>query len=358
MSQSVEGQPRRGRTRFARLALVGVLSASALVVAPAAQADHLSSARSHIRSADVSLHKLVAGVSSGSISVPLAALKAQLAAAGADTAVLVKHAHTNVVRLNAAAALTKLAAQEARDASQLTSVIGSLSGGSQIDLASFVASVTQGREQALSLVTPLIAKLPVDVQGQIAGVVAQLSNLGPGQVGSLAGAIAPGSIACPVIDVVSQVVATVLASVPTDLSRVTSILSFLPAGAASDLTAVVNGLPTALNSLLASLKSGFACSSTTSVPGLSGVTGLAGVTGIAGDPTAIIGQVLNAVTSLVQSIIGNLPVVGSGQTPSPVSVLAPVTGLISQVTSLIPGLGGLFGGGSGSGLGGLFGGIL
>jgi hypothetical protein len=354
MTQSAPDHRRRGPVRFVRLALVGALTASALAIVPAAQADSLSSARTHIRSADAALHKLVAGTASGSagVSGSLAALEAQLTAAGQDTAKLVKHAHTNVVRVHAATALTKLAAQEARDAVALTPIVGGLTGSQQVDIASLIASVTQGREQALSVVTDLLGKLPVDLQGQIAGVVAQLSNLGTGQVGSLAGSISPGSVACPAIDAVSQVVASVLASIPADLSRVTSILSFLPAGAATELTSIVNQLPDQLNALVANLKSAFNCSGTTSVAGLSGLTGLAGVTG--GDPTAIVGSVLNAVTSLVQSILGSLPIVGSGQTTSPVgTVTGPVSGLLGQVTSLVPGLGSITGI-----LGGLFGGIL
>ena len=356
MSQSAPDHRRRGPVRFARLALVGALTATALAIVPAAQADSLSSARHHIRGADAALHNVVAGVTSGSVSSSIAALEAELGAAGKDTAKLVKHAHTNVVRVHAAAALTKLAAQETRDATALTPIVGGLTGGQQVDVASLIASVTQGREQALSIVTSLLGKLPVDLQGQIAGVVAQLSDLGTGQVGSLAGAISPGSVACPAIDAVSQVVASVLASIPADLSRVTSILSFLPDGAATQLTSLVSGLPDQLNALVANLKAGFDCSGTTSVAGLSGLTGLSGVTG--GDPTAIVGSVLNAVTSLVQSILGSLPVVGSGQGSSPVGgVTGPVGGLLGQVTSLVPGLGSLFGGGSG-GLGGLLGGIL
>jgi hypothetical protein len=355
MSQSAPDHRRRGPVRFARLALVGALTASALVIVPAAQADSLSSARHHIRNADAALHKVVAGASNMSVSTSLAALEAELGAAGKDTAKLVKHAHTNVVRIHAASALTKLAAQEARDATVLTPIVGSLTGSQQVDIASLIASVTQGREQALSIVTSLLGKLPVDIQGQVAGVVAQLSNLGTGQVGSLAGAISPGSVACPAIDAVSQVVASVLASIPADLSRVTSILSFLPDGAATQLTSIVNGLPTQLNSLVANLKSAFNCSGTTSVAGLTGLTGLAGVSG--SDPTAIVGSVLSAVTSLVQSILGSLPVVGSGQATSPVgSVTGPVSGLLGQITSLVPGLGSLFGGSGG--LGGLLGGIL
>lgn len=364
MSQPVEDHRRRGPGRYARLALVGALTASALAVVPAAQASSsaLSSARSHIRSADAALHNVVAaGTSNGSVnvSVSLSALEAQLKAAGVDTAKLVKHAHTPAVRLNAATALSKLAAQEVRDAVTLTPVVGGLTGSQQIDVAGLIASVTQGREQALSVLTGLLSKLPVDVQGQLAGVVAQLSNVGTGQVGSLAGAFSPGTIACPVIDAVSQVVTSVLASVPADLSRISSILPFLPAGAADQLTSVINQLPSQLNSLVANLKSSLNCSSTSSASGLTGLTGLTGVTGT--DPGSIVSSVLNAVTSLVQSIIGSLPGIGSGGgVTNPVGgISSTVTGLLGQVTSLIPGLSGLLGGSTGGlgGLGGLLGGL-
>ncbi|MGI8802811.1 MAG: hypothetical protein ACR2KV_11655 [Solirubrobacteraceae bacterium] len=353
MSQPVEDHRRRGRGRFARLALAGVLTAGSLAAVPAAEASTshtLSSARSHIRSADAALHKVVAGAGSGSVSVPLAALEAQLKAAGHDTAKLLKQAHhTSSLRVAAATAATKLASQEGRDAAALTPLVSQLTGSPQTDLAGFLAAVTAGREQALNVVSQLIGTLPASVQSQVAGVVAELSNAGTGQVGQLAGSFSPGSIACPAIDAVSTVVATVLTSVQADLTRVQSILSFLPAGAQGVFSSILSGLPDQLNSLVATLKQAFDCPSSTPVTGVT-----SGVGGVTSGPLGVVSSVLGGVTQLVQSLLGSfLPGIGAGTTPGPVTVPAPVTGLLGQVTSLIPGLGSLFGG---SGGGGLFGG--
>ena len=350
MSQPVPDDRRRGRRRVSRLALVGALTAGALAVVPAAQANSLVSARAHIHAADTALHQVVSSASAGSVGGPLATLQAQLAAAGQDAAKLYKHAHTKKIRVEAAAAISKLAAQENRDAQILTPLVSEVTGSNQADLAAFLAAVTQGREQSLSLVSTLLAQLPTSVQSQVAGLIAQLSTAGTGQVGQLAGAISPGSVACPAIDAVSQVVATVLTSVQADLTRVQSLLSFLPAGAQTELLNTVNGLPAQLTSLVASIKQAFSCSGTTPVT--------TGVTGLAGDPTSVVNSVIGSVTQLVQSLLASfLPGIGLGQTPSAVGASGPVSGLLGQVTSLVPGIGSLFGG-SGSGLlGGILGSI-
>ncbi len=357
MTQSVEPARRPGRPRFGRLALAGAITAGALAVVPAAQADSLGSVRAHVHGADAALHQVVAAASTGSVSGPLAALEAQLQAAGLSSAKLYRHAHTSAVRVKTASALTKIAAQENRDAQILTPLVGQLSGPNQTDLASFIAGITQGREQALTLVTGLLAKLPAGVQTSVAGIVAQLSGAGTGQVGQLAGAISPGSVACPAIDAVSQVVASVLASVQADLGRFQSLLSFLPAAAQTQLQSVVGGLPDQLNSLVASLKQAFSCTSTT------GQTGGDVPTGTVGGPVALAGSIIDSVTTFVKSLLGSfLPNLGGGSpgtTPSPVAVPSAVTGLLGQVTSIVPGLTGLFGGSSSGGglLGGLLGGI-
>jgi hypothetical protein len=358
MSQPVQDHRRRGRGRLVRIALVGALSAGALGAVPAAQADNLSVVRAHVRSADAALHQVVAATgapSSLSASVSLAALESQLKAAGAGAAKLVHGAHkSSILRVRAATALTKLAAQQTRDITSLTPLVGSLSGSaSGLDVVSFIASVTQSQQQVLTLASQILSKLPVADQSQVAGVVAQLSNLGSGQVGQLAGGLSAGSVACPAIASVSQVVATALASVQANVARVQSLLSFLPAGAASQFTSVLTGLPAQLNALVASLNQAFSCSSTTPV------TGVTGVTGTIGNPAAAVTSLIGSVTQLVQSLLGSfLPAIGAGTTTSPVSIPTPVSGLLSQVTSLVPGLGSLLGGGATGGfLGGLLGGL-
>jgi hypothetical protein len=337
-----------GRSRLARLAVAGLVTAGAFTAVPIAQADTLASVRSHVHGADDALHRVAAA--GGAVAGPLGDLEAQLRAAGRGSSKLYAHAHSPVARVRAASALTKLAAQQSRDAATLTPLLGQLSGASQVDLASFVAAVTQGREQALTLVTGLIGQLPASVQGQVAGVVAALSGAGTGQVGAIAGAISPGSIACPATDAVSQVVATVLTSVQADLTRVQSILTFLPAGAASQLTGVLDGLPAQLNALVASLKQAFDCPSTTPVTGAGAPAG--GIGSVVGSAVGVVGSVIGSIIQLVESLLSSfLPGIGAGQTPPPTTVPAPVSGLVGQV-SPFPSFSGFFGsffGGSGGG---------
>jgi hypothetical protein len=334
-----------------KLALAGaLLTAGPLVVAPVAGADTLASVRAHVRAADVNLRQVVAAADSGrSAKVPLAALEASVRAAGRDSAALYRsahHARSAAARVRAATAMTKLAAQDNRDAVALTPRVAGAFG--QADLALFVASVTQGREQALSLVAPLIGQLPGPARGTFAASVAGLSNAGADQVGQLAGAIPAGSIACPAVDAVTQVFATVLASVQTDLSRVQSLLPLLAAGAGSQFTAVIDGLPAQLTSLLATVRQAFNCPAATAVAGpTAGAGSLVSVLGT-------VGTVVNSISQVVQSLLtGFVPAIGAGQSPSPVVVPLQVSGLLSQVTSLIPELGSLFGANSSSGLGGL-----
>jgi hypothetical protein len=353
MSHPVQDHALGVRGRLARFALAGALSAGLMVVVPAAQADTLSNVRTHVHRADSSLAKVVAAAPSGSVSGPLSSLEAAISAAGAQAANLYKHAHTAGVRENAAAAMDKVAAQENRDAAALTPMIGQLTGAAQSQVATAVAAATQGREEALSLVSALVPKLPVVNRTAVASTVASLSDSGTGQVGQLIGSISPNSIACTALDAVGQVVATVVASVQTDLGRVQGLLSMLPAGGDTQFSSIISGLPAQLTSLVGTLESAFDCSPSSTSTSTTGA-GLGGVTSL-----------VSSITNLVQGILGSfLPSLGGGSASGSGAVTGvPVTGLLSgllgSVTSSVPSLGGLLGGSGGgllSGILGLFGG--
>jgi len=336
------------RGRLARFALAGALSAGLMVAVPAAQADTLSSVRTHVHRADTALAKVIAAAPSGSVSGPLASLEAAINAAGINAATLYKHAHTASARDRAATAMDKVAAQENRDAAALTPMIGQLTGDAQSQVASAVAAVTQGREVALSLLSALVPKLPAVSQTGVAGTVASLSDSGTGQIGQLIGTLGPNSIACTALDAVGQVIATVVASVQTDLGRVQGLLPVLPVGGSSQFTSIISGLPAQLTSLVGTIKSAFNCSPS------SGTTTGAGIGGV----TSLVGSI----TSLVQGILGSfLPSLGGGGSSSTPVAGVPVTGLLSgllgSITSTVPSFGGLLGGATG-GAGGLLGGIL
>jgi hypothetical protein len=338
------------RGRLARFALAGALSAGLMVAVPAAQADTLSTVRTHVHRADTALAKVIAAAPTGSVSGPLASLEAAINAAGVNAANLYKHAHTASVRTNAAAAMDKVAAQENRDAAALTPLIGQLTGAAQSQVATVVAAVTQGREEALSLVSALVPKLPTASRSAVASTVASLSDSGVGQVGQLLGTIAPNSIACTALNAVGQVVATVVASVQSDLGRVQGLLSTLPVGGTlpAQFSSIINGLPAQLSSLIGTLQTAFNCPSSGGGVVVGG--GLGGVTSL-----------VSSITNLVEGLVGSfLPSLGGGSSSGPVSGV-PITGLLSgllgSVTSTVPSLGGLLGGSSGTG-GGLLSGIL
>ncbi len=345
MSQPVESQAVGRRSRFVRFALAGALSAGLMVAVPAAQADTLSTVKTHIHRADTALAKVVAAGPSGSVSGPLSSLEAAIEAAGVNASSLYTHAHSANVQIAAATAMDKLAAQENRDAAAMTPMIGQLTGVAQSQVATAVAAVTQGREEALSLVAGLVPKLPTVSRSAVAGTVASLSDSGTGQVGQLTGTISPNSIACTALTAVGQVVATVVASVQSDLGRVQGLLSMLPVGGGTQFSSVISGLPAQLTSLVGTLQSAFNCSSTTGAAGIGGVTSLIG-----------------SVTNLGQGLLGSfLPSLGAGSGAGAVTGV-PVTGLLSgllgSITSTVPSLGGLLGGGSSGGAGGLLGGLL
>jgi hypothetical protein len=350
----------RTRRTVTSLATAALLAAGVTVLAPAAQADTATSVRSHVRAADVALHQLVAASAGGSVGGPLKQLEAQLSAAGRDSAKLYRsahHVHKSAVSVRAASVLTKVAQQENRDTTALTPLLGQLTGSGQIDIAGFIASATQGREQALSLVTQLLGLLPAPAQGQIAGIVAQLSNAGTGQAGQLAGAISAGSIACPAIDAVSTVIGTVLTSVQADLARVQSILSFLPAGAVSQFSGVLDGLPDELTALLASVKQALNCPTTTTVTGTATTGQGASSTGsTTGAAAGTVGSLVSSIFALIQKLLSSfLPGITAGQTPAPVTVGG--TGSLSTLPSpmsFIPNFASFFGG-AGSGAAGFFG---
>jgi len=365
MNAFVRIRGRRATSIASRALLLGAVGATAVFV-PVAQADTVSSARSHVRAADVALHQVLTGAARGSVSVPLAALEAQLGAAGRDSAKLYRHAHhahKSVLSARAASVLTKIAAQESRDTTALTPLLGQLTGPGLTDIAGFVAAATQGREQALSLVTQLIGQLPAAAQSQVAGIVAQLSNAGTGQAGQLAGAISAGSIACPAIDAVSGVIGSVLTSVQADLARVLSLIPLLPAGASSQFTGILNGLPGELNALLASVKQAFNCPGSTPVTGTPATgTGQgpgSGIGSLTGTAIGTVGSLVGSIAELVQRLLSSfLPGIGSGHTPSPVTPggAGSVSSLPGLAMSFIPSFGGFFGAGSGGGFFGGFGG--
>jgi hypothetical protein len=292
----------------------------------------------------------------------LAQLEAQLGAAGSGSAKLYRsahHARTAAVSARAANVLTKLAAQENRDTLALTPLLGQLTGSGQTDIAGFIAAATQGREQTLSLLTQLLGQLPAPAQGQVAGIVAQLSNAGTGQAGALAGAISPGSIACPAIDAVSTVIGTVLNSIQADLARVLAIIPFLPAGATSQLTGILNGLPGQLAALLTSIKQAFNCPSTTPVTGTppAGQGPASGIGSLTGTVVGTVGSLVSSIVELVQKLLsGFLPSIASGQTPSPVTAggSGSVSSLPGLGMSFIPNFGSFFGGRAPGGFFGAF----
>ncbi len=350
---------RRAATSLATAVLALGGAGASTVFTPAAQASSsLNVVRTHVRSADADLHNLVASATTGSLSGPLAALEAQIRAAGLGSAKLYRsahHAHSAAISASAAAAMTKLAGQENRDATVLTPLIGQLAGADQTQLATFIASVIQGREQALTLATQLVGQLPAPAQTQVAGVVAQLSNSATTQPGLLAGAISPGSIACPAIAAVSGVIAAVLGSVQADLARVQSIIGMLPTGAAGQLTGLLAGLPGQLNSLLASISQAFNCASTTPVTGGSTTTTPTSGTHPSGGPIlGSVGDLIGSIVEFIQRLLSSfLPGVASGQTPAPVTVSGPgsIASLSSLWMSFIPGF-------SGSSTGWSFGGSI
>ncbi len=337
---------RRAATSLATAVLALGGAGAATVFTPVAQADtSLNLVRTHLHSADAALHNVVSSAAGGSLTGPLAALEAQLRAAGLTSAKLYRsahHAHTTALTAQAAAAMTKLAGQQNRDATVLTPLVGQLTGANQTALATFIASAIQGREQALSLATQLLGQLPAPAQSQVAGVVAQLSNSGTGQAGLLAGSISPGSIACPAIAAISGVISAVLAAVQADLARVQSIVGLLPAGSAGQLTGLLSGLPTQLNSLLATIAQAFNCAGSTTVTGTP-----ATVPGTTSTTHPLGGRILGTVDELVGSIVefiqrllsSFLPGISSGQTPSPVTTTGPgsVSNLASLWMSFIPG---------------------
>jgi len=327
------------------------------VFVPVAQADTVSSARSHVRAADVALHQVVDGAAAGAVSVSLAQLEAQLSAAGRDSAKLYRsahHAHKSALSARAASVLVKIAAQENRDTTALTPLLGQLGGSGQIDIAGFIAAATQGREQVLSLVTQLIGQLSAPAQGQLAGIVAQLSNVGTGQPGQLAGAISPGSIACPAIDAVSGVIGSVLTSVQADLARILSLIPLLPAGASSQFTGILNGLPGDLNALLASVKQAFNCPGGTPVTGTpaTGQGPASGIGSLTGTAVGTVGTLVSSIVDLVQRLLSSfLPGISSGHAPAPVAAggSGSVSSMPGLAMSFIPSFGGFFGAGSGGG---------
>jgi hypothetical protein len=314
---------RRAATSLAVIALGG--AGAATVFTPVAQADtSLNVVRSHLRSADVALHNVAASATTGSLSGPLAALEAQIRAAGLGSAKLYRlahHTHSAALNTNAATAMTKLAGQQNRDATVLTPLLGQLSGADQTQLATFLATIIQGREQALTLATGLIGQLPPPAQTQVAGIVAQLSNAGTGQAGLLAGAISPGSIACPAIAAVSSVIAAVLASIQADLVRIQSMIAAVPGAPQGQISGLVQGLPAQLNSLLASIAQAFNCASTTpAINPATGTTPAAVTHPLGGALLGSVGSLVSEIVEFIQKLLSSfLPGIDAGQTPSPVT---------------------------------------
>ena len=306
---------RRAATSLATAVIALGGAGAATVFTPVAQADtSLNVVRSHLRSADAALHNVAASAATGSLTGPLAALEAQIRAAGLGSAKLYRlahHAHSPALNTNAATAMTKLAGQQNRDATVLTPLLGQLSGADQTHLATFLATIIQGREQALTLATGLIGQLPPPAQSQFAGIVAQLSNAGTGQAGLLAGAISPGSIACPAIAAVSSVIAAVLASIQADLVRILF-------GVAHGL---VQALPAQLNSLLASIAQAFNCASTTpATTPATGSTPAAVTHPLGGALLGSVGSLVSEIVEFIQKLLSSfLPGIGAGQNPSPVT---------------------------------------
>lgn len=382
------------RTLIAAGAALGALAAPAAAEAHR-NPDHRD-VRSHVRTADRSLDRVVRLVGAGNLSQvtgELAKHRRHARAALKDARGVLRSADTTRELRRAAFAYRSVASQQGVDVAQYTQLLGSdVTGSLQTRVARLLNASLSEREDVLDQLTALLDELPAGSQVGVSRWIRQLTGDSQAQVGSILGLLTQASFAPNVQELMGRALELATAAMEEAMSRLDAIVGMLPAqarepvrqalGQVETTIAMVRGMLEALVGSLPAVTPGQVPALPdfgSLLPGLSSV--LPGLGGTLPDPSQLLGNLTNvlpALQGLIPNLGGGLPV--GGQLPAAGDILEQVGQLVPGLSELlaglvggigVPGTGGETGGGTGGDsplggvqqtieglLGGLLGGLL
>jgi hypothetical protein len=370
-------QSRSGFARRTRPALLSVaaLSVGALAIAPgiasASTPASVHSVSSHVRSAESGVHSIVLDVkhhaSSKAITKAANQVKSQTGAASTALSSLYRDASTPSGATTAAQALELFATQQGSEAQGLTGILGQVPQALQSLIAQLVSSSTTGSTLSMNLLGDLLPQLGGSSQSTGAQTIASQAGQAGGVATTLAQGLSAGNFACTVEGFISQALAASTAAIDTGTGFLTPLLSSLPSAVSGDITSFISGLPAELKQLETDLTTALAAcpTPTTTTSTSTGSTGST-TTSTGSTPTLPGMGMLSGVFQMVQSMLGDLlggqhgaglgglfgglgstTTTGTSSTGSTTSTTGastltnPLSGLLGELSKLVPGLGSL-----------------
>lgn len=187
----------------------------------------------HARSADQALDRvasLVARNQDAAAAIALARNRRETRNASREAGRLAKRRGNPAVR-RAALATRTVAKLHDHNAEVLADIVDEAGGALALDIARAVDSDLRGRESALSVLTRLMGRLPMEAREGIARALAALSADGDDEIASLVQALQSGNLPPEAAAAVQHALARAVAGIDTGIERLRSIIDEVPAEA-------------------------------------------------------------------------------------------------------------------------------
>lgn len=322
------------------------LSAAALA-APAGAATHHSvhSVQSHVKAANVALHKLdrVAHHNARQAKLAVAAVRKEAAAASADAHYLRSHASAKT----AAQAAGVVALQYNWDVQTFTKLVDSSSPSVQPVIAGSLPTLLSGQTDILGLLSTITSSLSGTSATDAGAVLTGLIGSLPTEISSLSGLLGGGDLSTTIQGLITQALGKASSALNQGLAQLQSVISTLPApvqtaiqGLLTQLSGFLGQLQTVLSGLGSTTGTGTTSTGTTSTTTTSGLLGLSGLSNLPG---------LSTLTNLFGALTGGLGSLGGSSGSAGGGILSAgglgggmLSGLLGQLGSFLPT--GMFGG--------------
>jgi hypothetical protein len=302
----------------------------AVAAAPAAAATgpSLAKAARDVHAANTALTQLTKLASSNP-----AAARSALARGRADIAAASHQArwlHSRSAAGTAASAFEGVALQYDRDVQTYTSLVAGSSGALRTSLASALTPAIAGRTQALGFLGELAPALPVAAASMATSTITGVVANTPTEITSLTGLVNLGDLPTEIEQLIAQAITSAGGVLDAGITELEGLIPSLPASVQPIVTTLLSTLSTTLGTVESTL---------------TGVTSTIG--GLLG---GLIGTQLGDITTILQGILGNLPILGGIGTGTGTGTGGTGTGtggilgalpfgLGSLLTSLLGGLG-------------------
>jgi hypothetical protein len=188
-------------------------------------------------------------------------------------------------------------------------------------LAGALPGTIAGRGQLITELTTLVGELTGQAQTIAAQVLAALQAAAPGQVQEVAQAAAAPDLPGTIAALVQQALAAATTTLQTGLPTLAAVVPALPSGAQAQITQVLGLLTTTMQELMPLLQQVLGVATTAATGGMKQATGLVqGLLGPQGLVGSLLGGLLGGGTGTVT------PASGGGGTATPAAGLGPFAG--------------------------------